>query len=194
MIASLRGTLQSLRDDSVVVELGGVGLEVYVPAGAFNRLAGEIGQGVYLFTYLVVREDSLRLFGFLTEEERTIFEMLMTVQGVGPKLAISVLSTLSPELLANAIHHDDADVIARVPGLGKKTAQKIVLELKGKLLPETLPAGLAAVSKLDTEVIAALTALGYSIVEAQAALQSIPRDAPDDIEERVRLALGYFAR
>jgi Holliday junction DNA helicase RuvA len=81
-----------------------------------------------------------------------------------------------------------------VPGIGKKTAQKIVLELKGKLLPETIPAGLASVSRLDTEVIAALTSLGYSIVEAQAALQSVPRDAPDDIEERVRLALSYFAR
>lgn len=192
MIASISGILQARRDDSVVVQVGGVGLEVSVPAGVFSDL-GETGQPVTLFTYLAVREDSLRLFGFLTEEERALFELLLTVQGVGPRLALSVLSTFSPEMLASAIHRDDAELISRVPGLGKKTAQKIVLELKGKLLPETLPAGLAAVSKLDTEVIGALTALGYSIVEAQAALQSIPRDAPDDIEERVRLALGYFA-
>ena len=192
MIASISGTLQARRDDSVVVQVGGVGLEVLVPSGVFSTL-GEIGQPMALFTYLVVREDSLRLYGFPTEEERTLFELLLTVQGVGPKLALSVLSTLSPEMLANAIHRDDAELISRVPGLGKKTAQKVVLELKGKLLPETLPAGLAAVSRLDTEVIGALTTLGYSIVEAQAALQSIPRDAPEDIEERVRLALGYFA-
>jgi len=193
MISSLIGTLHSRRDDSVVVVIGGsIGLEVFVASGTYNRLT-DVGQPVELFTYLVVREDSLRLFGFLLEEERSIFELLLTVQGVGPRLALAVLSTLSPELLANAVHRDEADVISRVPGVGKKTAQKIVLELKGKLLPDTIPSGLASVSKLDTEVIAAMTALGYSIVEAQAALQSIPRDAPDDIEERVRLALGYFA-
>jgi Holliday junction DNA helicase RuvA len=192
MIASVSGTLQARRDDSVVVQVGGIGLEVLVPSGVFSDLV-EIGQPIALFTYLAVKEDSLRLFGFLTEEERTLFELLLTVQGVGPKLALSVLSTLSVEMLANAIQRDDAELISRVPGLGKKTAQKVVLELKGKLLPDTLPAGLAAVSKLDTEVIGALTTLGYSIVEAQAALQSIPRDTPDDIEERVRLALSYFA-
>ncbi|MBN1428224.1 MAG: Holliday junction branch migration protein RuvA [Anaerolineae bacterium] len=192
MIASISGTLQSRRDDSIVVQVGGVGLEVLIPSSVFNVL-GEIGQPVALFTYLVVREDSLRLFGFATEEERGLFDLLLTVQGVGPKLALSILSIFSPEMLANAIHGDDPEVISRVPGVGKKTAQKIVLELKGKLLPETLPPGLAAVSRLDTEVIGALTSLGYSIVEAQAALQSIPRDAPEDIEERVRLALGYFA-
>lgn len=192
MIASISGTLQARWDDSIVVQVGGLGVEVLVPTGVFSAL-GEIGQPIALFTYLAVREDSLRLYGFLTDEERVLFELLLTVQGIGPKLALSVLSSFSPEMLANAIHRDDAELISRVPGIGKKTAQKVVLELKGKLLPETLPAGLAAVSKLDTEVIAALTALGYSIVEAQAALQSIPRDAPEDIEERVRLALGYFA-
>lgn len=192
MIASVTGVLQKRGDESVVIQVGGVGLEVYVPVGTYNVLT-DLGQPVELFTALVVREDSLRLFGFLHEEEREIFLLLMTVQGIGPRLALSVLSTLSPELLANAIHRDEADVISRVPGVGKKTAQKIVLELKGKLLPETIPAGLAAVSRLDTEVISALTGLGYSIVEAQAALQSIPKDAPDDIEERVRLALMYFA-
>lgn len=192
MISSVIGTLQMRRDDSVIILVGGsFGLEVFVPSSTYNRLT-DVGQPVELHTYLVVREDSLRLFGFLLEEEREIFEMLLTVQGVGPKLALSVLSTLSPELLAQAIHRDDAQIISRVPGVGKKTAQKIVLELKGKLLPESIPLGLASVSKLDTEVIAALTVLGYSIVEAQAALQSIPRDAPEEVEERVRLALAYF--
>jgi Holliday junction DNA helicase RuvA len=192
MISSVTGLLQKKLDDALVVQVGGVGLEIAVPTRTFNS-AGEVGDTVELFTVLVVREDALRLFGFLYEEEREIFNLLTTVSGVGPRLALAVISTLSPEILANAIHRDDADVISRVPGIGKKTAQKIVLELKGKLLPDTVPAGLAAVTHLDTEVLSALTSLGYSIVEAQAALQSIPRDAPEDIEERVRLALGYFA-
>lgn len=192
MIASLTGVLQKKQDDSLVVLVGGVGLEVSVPSRTFSSV-GEVGDPVELLTVLVVREDSLRLYGFLYEEEREIFNLLTAVSGIGPRLAMAVLSTLSPEILANAIHRDDSDVISHVPGIGKKTAQKIVLELKGKLLPETIPAGLAAVTHLDTEVIAALTALGYSIVEAQAALQSIPKDAPGDIEERVRMALSYFA-
>jgi len=140
-----------------------------------------------------VREDALTLYGFVTEQERVIFTHLLAVSGIGPRLALSVVSTLSPEMLANAIQRDEPEMISRVPGVGKKTAQKIVLEMKGKLLPDTLPAGLAAVSIRDTEVIEALTTLGYSIVEAQAALQGIPRDAPEDIEERIRLALAYFS-
>ncbi len=191
MIASVHGVLEGIRENSLVLRVGGVGVEIFVPMGVLAGM-GALGQKVDLYTHLVVREDALALYGFLLEEELTVFRMLLGVSGIGPRLALATLSALSPELLANAIHRDEAEVIARVPGVGKKTAQKIVLELKGKLVPETLPPGLAAVSKLDTEVIEALTALGYSVVEAQAALQSIPPDTPEDIEERVRLALGYF--
>ncbi|HEC21512.1 MAG TPA: Holliday junction branch migration protein RuvA [Chloroflexi bacterium] len=192
MIASITGTLQSVREQSIIIGVGGIGLEVHVPTGVFNAL-GEIGQPVELVTHLVVREDSLTLYGFLHEEERQVFEMLLSVSGVGPRLALAVLSTLSLDMLVSAVQRDEAEIITRVPGVGKKTAQKIVLELKGRLLPETMPSELVTVSRLDTEVIAALTSLGYSLVEAQAALQSIPRDAPEDLEERVRLALAYFA-
>jgi Holliday junction DNA helicase RuvA len=193
MIASVHGIVQGLRENTVIIRVGGIGLDLNVPTGTYNLLAGEIGQPIDLYTYLVVREDALTLYGFTEEQQRFIFQQLLGVSGVGPRLALSVLSTLTPEMLANAIQRDEPDLIARVPGVGKKTAQKIVLDMKGKLLPETLAAGLAAVTASDTEVIEALTALGYSIVEAQAALQAIPRDAPDDIEERVRLALGYFS-
>ncbi len=192
MIASISGVLQHIGEISIVVSVGGIGLKVLVPATAFNKL-GRIGDPIELYTHLIVREDALTLYGFLSEEDRAIFEMLLGVSGIGPRLAVAVVGTLSPEMLANAIHQDDPDVIAHVPGVGKKTAQKIVLELKGKLIPEAIPGGLAAVSSLDTEVIDALTTMGFSIVEAQAALQSIPRDTPEDIEERVRLALAYFA-
>ncbi len=193
MIASIHGIAAGLRESSVIILVGGVGLEVWVTAETYNRLASSPGQAVDLHTHLVVREDSLTLFGFVEEHEREIFQLLLGVSGVGPRLALNVVSTLSPEMLANAIQREDHELIARVPGVGRKTAQKIVVDMKGKLLPETLPPGLGAVSHADTEVIEALTALGYSIVEAQAALQSIPRDAPDDVEERVRLALRYFA-
>ncbi len=193
MIASVQGSLQSIRDQSIVVLVGGVGLEIFVPTGVFNTLDG-IGQQVELLTHLVVREDSLTLYGFMTEESRRIFELLIGVSGIGPRLGIAVLSSLSPEMLANAIQNDEPEILARVPGIGKKTAQKIALELKGKLLPVDLPPGLAAVSDIDTEVLSALAELGYSIVEAQAAIQSIPRDTPHDVEERLRIALSYFAR
>jgi Holliday junction DNA helicase RuvA len=192
MIASLSGKLLRIGDETIVVGVGGVGLEVNVPSSVFNML-GQVGQPVDLVTYLVVRDDSLTLYGFASEEEKAVFDLLLDVSGIGPRLALSVLNTLSPEVLANAIQRDDPELISRVPGVGKKTAQKIVLELKGRLLPETLPPGLAMVSSVDTEVIEALTAMGFSLVEAQAALQAIPRDAPDEIEERVRLALSYFA-
>lgn len=191
MIASISGKLRGVGEDSIVVSVGGVGLELFVPASVLNEV-GEVGQPVDLFTLLIVREDSLTLYGFLNQEEKRIFELLMGVSGVGPRMALAALNTLSPELLANAVQRDEPDVIARVPGVGKKTAQKIILELKGKFHLEMLPPGLAAISTLDTEVIEALTALGYSIVEAQSAVQAIPRDAPQDVEERVRLALAYF--
>lgn len=192
MIASLSGNLLRVGKETIVVGVGGIGLEVNVPSSVLNTL-GQIGQPVEIVTYLVVREDALTLYGFSGEEEKAVFGMLLDVSGIGPRLALAVLNTLSPEVLANAIQRDEPEIIARVPGVGKKTAQKIVLELKGRLLPETLPPGLAAVSTVDTEVIEVLTAMGFSLVEAQAALQAIPRDAPDEIEERVRLALSYFA-
>lgn len=192
MIASLYGTLEAVAEDYVVVRVGGVGLQVHVPATLHKSLRG-LGSQVALHTYLVVRENALALYGFEEEEERALFEMLLSVPGIGPRMALAVLSTLSLEMISNAVARDEPEVLTRVPGVGKKTAQKLVFELKGRLTPEMLPAGLAAVSEVDTEVIAALTALGYSIVEAQAALQSIPKDTPDDVEERVLAALAYFA-
>ena len=192
MIASVSGQLIHIGDGSVVVNVGGVGLEIAVPASVLSDRS-RLGEVVDIVTYLVVREDALTLYGFANLEEKATFQLLLGVPGVGPRLALSVINTLAPHVLANAVQQEDADIIARVPGVGKKTAQKIVLELRGKLVAAGMPAGLAAVSSLDTEVIEVLTAMGFSIVEAQSALQAIPRDAPEDIEERVRLALAYFA-
>lgn len=192
MIASLFGKVQEVLNDSLVILVGGgVGLQVFVPNPTRDR--HRAGDVISLSTYLVVRQDLLALYGFETREERDFFNLLLGVDGIGPKLALGVLSVLSPDAIRRAVFHEQADVFSRVPGVGKKTAQKILLQLQDKIqaAPGLEPFGL--VSDLDTQVIDALTALGYSVVEAQAAVQSIPRTAPEDIEERLRLALQYFA-
>ncbi len=138
-----------------------------------------------------MREDDLTLVGFASEEELGLFENLMRVQGVGPKLALAVLSFMAPDALRLAIGQEQPELLARVPGIGKKTAQKIVLELKDKIGAGEVSEGLAAITEADAAVIDALTALGYSIVEAQRAVQALPREVTD-VEERLRRALASF--
>ena len=194
MISSLRGTvLQTTPPDSLVIEVGGVGLKVNVPASVFDELDGA-GRTAFLHTHLIVREDALTLYGFSSEEQRALFELLLTVQGVGPRLGLAILSSLSLDILRRAVAQEQAEVLDRVPGVGRRTAEKIVFTLKDKLGAEFTLGGITRVSDVDTEVLAALTALGYSVVEAQAAVQSIPRDGDkQSLEERIRLALQYFA-
>jgi holliday junction DNA helicase RuvA len=193
MLASLRGTLlQITLPDQVVVEVGGVGFKVFVPASVIDELEG-VGRSAFLHTQLIVREDALTLYGFSSEEQRGLFELLLTVQGVGPKLALAVLSALSLDVLRRAVAQEQPEVLERVRGVGKRTAEKIVFALKDKLRAHGLEKGLGPVNEGDTEVLAALTTLGYSLVEAQAALQSIPKGEGKDTEDRIRLALRYFA-
>jgi len=191
MIDLISGQVTAITKQYVVVLVGGVGLRVHVPASVRDLVDGP-GHMVTLHTHLHVREDGLILYGFAEQEERALFETLITISGVGPRIALALLSTLTVEHIHNAVAREEPDVLTRVPGIGKKLAQKLVFELKDKLILEP-SLGIAALSDIDTDVIATLTALGYSVVEAQAALQAIPRDAPADIEERVRLALQYFA-
>jgi len=192
MIASLSGRVQEVLADSVVVEVGGVGLQVYVPAPWRDSLRP--GEVVSMHTHLVVREDSLTLYGFENRESKEYFTLLLGVDGVGPRLALSALSTLSPDAIRRAIFHEQAEVFSRIPGVGKKTAQKILLHLQDRIPVEAGMERAASMTDVDTEVVAALTALGYSIVEAQAALQTIPRDTPQEVEARLRAALVYFSR
>ncbi|HSQ27829.1 MAG TPA: Holliday junction branch migration protein RuvA [Anaerolineales bacterium] len=191
MIASLNGKIVDIFGDSLVVEVGGVGLQVNVPVAV--RQQARNGDNIYLHTYLVVRQDALTLFGFESREEREFFMLLLEVNGIGPRLALSVLSVLSPDAIRRAVFHEQAEVFSRVPGVGKKTAQKILLQLQDRLPADSgLMVG-STLTDLDTEILAALTSLGYSVVEAQAALQSIPRDTPQDLEVRLRQALQYFS-
>jgi len=190
MIDVITGQIAAVHDAYLVVMVGGVGLRVQVPKTVFDAIDGR-GQTVTLYTHLAVREDDLALYGFVDPEERALFETLLKISGVGPRLALAVIGTLTIEHLHHAVANEEPDILTRVPGVGKKLAQKLIFELKDKLAIDRVT-GLTAISDIDTDVLATLTALGYSVVEAQAALQAIPRDAPQDIEERVRLALQYF--
>ena len=190
MISSLLGELQQKEDNILVVAVGGVGLRVTVPKGLAERL--NIGEKVFLHTHLIVRETELSLYGFESAEDRKLFTTLLGVDGVGPKVALSVLSTLTIDAIQRAIFSDEPELLSRVPGVGKKTAQKMALYLHDRLKPTDALSRVAAMSDVDSEVLAALTALGYSVVEAQSAIQSIPKDASKDVEDRLRLALQNF--
>lgn len=192
MIDFVCGQLTTLGDDHVVVQIGGVGVRVFVPSSVLTRAEG-VGREIHLQTHLVVREDELTLYGFWDTSERTLFETLIGVSGVGPKLALSILSTLSLDLIRRAVVNEEPEILTRVPGIGKKTAAKLAFALKDKLKVDAAMPALDLVSDAETDVIDALTALGYSIIEAQAAVQSIPPDSPDDIETRIMLALQYFS-
>ncbi|MFN8411760.1 MAG: Holliday junction branch migration protein RuvA [Anaerolineales bacterium] len=190
MIATLRGEVSQIEENAIIVEVGGVGMRVFVPAPL--RTKAKAGEMIFIFTHLVVREDALTLYGFESQADRDLFNVLLGVDGVGPKVALSVLSTLTIDTIQRAIFADEADLLNSVPGVGKKTAQKMALHLKDKLKPTDALSKLGSLTDYDSEVLAALTSLGYSVVEAQAAIQAIPKDAPKDVEERLRLALGYF--
>jgi Holliday junction DNA helicase RuvA len=190
MIATLRGEVIQIEDNALIIEVGGVGMRAFVPKPLLTKF--NTGEIVLLQTHLVVRENDLSLYGFETVSDRQLFLTLLGVDGVGPKMALSVLSTLNLDTVQRAVFSDEPDLLSRVPGVGKKTAQKIQLYLKDRLKPMSGLEKIASMSDTDSEVLAALTSLGYSVVEAQTALQSLPNDAPDDVEQKLRMALGYF--
>jgi len=192
MIANLKGRIEAIGKDYLVVGVGGIGFKVYVPTSVLETSEG-LGRQAELFTHLHVRENELTLYGCGSEDELTLFELLLGVSGVGPRVALAMLSTMSPDSLRLAIAQGNAVALTRVPGIGPKMAKKIVFHLKDRVEVEFGPEAVFLLTDADAEVIAALTSLGYSVVEAQAALQSLPAEEME-IEERVRLALAYFAR
>jgi holliday junction DNA helicase RuvA len=192
MIASLSGSVGYIGSDSIVLEVGGVGIQVFVSAPLRDKL--RVGETTFLYTHLIVRQDALMLYGFETTEGREFFELLMSVDGIGPKSALSILSVMTPDAIRRAVFNEQAEVFTRVPGVGKKTSQKILLYLQDRIKTVEGFEPIATLTDVDTEVLSALTSLGYSVVEAQAALQAIPRDTPADVESRLRAALQYFTK
>ena len=188
MIVSLRGVVSSFGEDHVVLDVNGVGYQVFTPDPQHHTLHAEL----FLHTVMVARDDGFSLYGFSEFAWCELFRNLMKVSGIGPRLALSILSTMSPDSLRQAVLGERPELIRRVPGVGRKSAEKIVLELRDKLGDglATLPS--TSLTASDVEVMDALTALGYSLAEAQAAMQALPPDTPDDVEVRLRLALQFF--
>lgn len=192
MIAALHGKVLYKNADSVIIDAHGVGYEAFTTRAAHDKCA--IDEPCFLLTRLIVREDAMTLFAFATEAERDMFDTLLKVSGVGPKLAIQILSFMSMDNLRAAVASEHAESLTRVPGIGQKTAKKILIELKDKL-----PTGLDAVpgadfSSTNSDVMDALIALGFSVIEAQRAIQALPLSAPDDVQERIRLCLQFLSR
>ena len=192
MIARLTGTVESILKDSLVIRVGGVGFSVRASAAA-RELAGQ-SRTVELFTHMLVRENEIGLYGFATEEELALFELLLGVSGIGPKVALAILSSAPPDRLRQAIAAEEIEIFTRVPGIGTKTAKNVVFHLKDKVGVIPGARGAAVPAGDELEVIGALASLGYSLAEAQAAVASLPRDSDLSLEERLRLALAYFAR
>jgi Holliday junction DNA helicase RuvA len=189
MISTLSGRIQSKSNDSIILNVGGVGFRVRVPTNLLENIGG-VGSEVQIFTHLHVREDDLSLYGFASEDGLRLFETLMTVNGIGPKVALGVMSSTSVDRLRNAIGQGNLEILTQIPGIGKKTAQRLVLELKGKL-DITDIAEPSEFSAVDDDVVNALINLGYSAAEAAKAAHSVPTTAKT-IEDRVRTALQYL--
>ncbi len=191
MIAAIHGVLERRLSGAALIRVGGFTLLVHLPASSLSHL-GEVGAEVNLHAYLQVREDSLTLYGFATPQEMELFTLLTTVSGVGSRIGLALLSALSPEQLTSALLRGDADLLGQVPGVGKRLAGRLVVELKDKVV--RLPAEDAPLPGGDSEVVSALTNLGYSLSEASAAVASLSADPSLPVEERLRQALQHLAR
>jgi Holliday junction DNA helicase RuvA len=190
MIAGLKGTIQALGSDWAIVNVNGIGFQVYMPTSTLSTL-GATGEEVELHTHLHLREDNATLYGFASAEELGLFQTLIGVSGLGPKLALAMLSAMSVEKLSMAIASGSADLLDEIPGIGKKLAERLIVELKDKIAAGWIgvPAELA---EENADVLAALTSLGYSVREATRAIAALPADQQLTLEAKIKLALQYF--
>jgi Holliday junction DNA helicase RuvA len=191
MIASLRGTLESLGGDHAIIDVNGIGFQVFMPTSTLSTL-GSTGTEVYLYTHLISREDAVILYGFSSTEELELFKTLIGVSGLGPRLALAVLSSMSVEQVSMAIATSSIDLLMTVPGIGKKMAERLVLELKDKISTILIATPAAQIVQENTDVLAALTSLGYSVSEASRAVATLPPSSDLSLEEKARLALQYL--
>ena len=191
MIGKLTGTLGDKNPPQVLVDCNGVGYEVDVPMSTFYNLPG-VGEKVSLLTHFVVREDAQILYGFGSSAEREAFRLLIKISGVGPRTALSVLSGMSVADIAQAVTVQDAGRLVKVPGIGKKTAERLLLELKGKFGADLGLQSAGATSDAQADILQALVALGYSDKEAAASLKALPKDV--GVSEGIKLALKALAK
>ena len=191
MIASLRGTLESLGNDWAIINVNGIGFQVYMPTSTMSAL-GPTGKEVKLYTHLHLREDNATLYGFASDDELRLFQTLISVSGLGPRLALAMLSAMNVDRLTMAIASGSADLLTGIPGIGKKMANHLILELKEKIGAAWVTAPAAQLAEENTDVLAALTSLGYSVSEATQAVARLPRSSELSVEERIKLALRYF--
>ena len=196
MITGIHGVLEAIRADCAIIRAGGFSIRVFAPSSTLNRL-GEAGAEVSLHTHFHVREDGMALYGFSTEEDRAAFERLIDVSGVGPKVGLALLSVMDAPMLYKAIADEDVQRLGLAPGVGKRLAARLILELKGKL-PTVVPSGggvvVAAGGRIQAEVMEALIGLGYTNAEAQAAIAKIPQDQAMTLEQQVTYALRSFSQ
>ena len=203
MISYIRGTLAEKNEDSAVVEAHGVGYQIFVPVPVLSELP-PLGDSVKIYTYFSVREDGMSLFGFLSRQDLAMFKQLIGVNGIGPKSALGILSALRPDVLRMAVASGDAKTISRAPGVGPKTAQRIILDLKDKIRPEDVLAGgleeslavpeeISGVGQAGKEAVEALTALGYSAAEAAGAVKKVKITEEMTAEDVLKGALRHLA-
>ncbi len=195
MITGIHGTLETSKADAVILRVGGFSIRVAVPSSTLHRLTEE-GTEVSLYTHFHIREDGIALYGFLDEQDRNAFEQLIAVSGVGPKVALALLSVMDAPTLYKAVADEDVQRLGLAPGVGKRLASRLILELKGKLptLPTAEAVGAPSGNRIQAEVLEALLGLGYSPSEAQAALAKIPQDQAMTLEQQVTFALRSFSR
>ena len=191
MIAKLNGIIDEIGTDQVILRVGGVGYEVLVPMSTFYNLPA-LGEKVALLIHLIVREDAHLLYGFATQDERAGFKQLVKISGVGPRTALSILSGMSVADIAQAVTKQDAARLTKIPGIGKKTAERLLLELKGKLGDALAGGGVSVASESSSDILQALVALGYSDRDAGLALKALPQDV--GVSEGIKLALKALAK
>ena len=191
MIAGLHGTLETIGSDWAIINVGGIGFQVYMPTSTLSSL-GKIGDEVHLHTHLHLREDNVTIYGFASVDELRLFQTLLGVSGLGPKLALAMLSAMSLDKLTMAIATGSTDLLRVVSGIGKKTADRIILELKDKIAAGWITTPAVQLAEENTDVLAALTSLGYSVAEATRAVATLPPSSDLSLEEKIKLALQYF--
>ncbi|MDD5396613.1 MAG: Holliday junction branch migration protein RuvA [Candidatus Moranbacteria bacterium] len=189
MIAKLTGKIDLLHDNYAIVDVNGIGYKVFVTLHTFGTIAGKTNIELYTHTY--VREDTLALYGFVDIAELEMFELLISISGIGPKAAMGILAIADPKTIGMAVLNEDPSILTRVSGVGKKIAQRVILELKNKI--KDMPLGEKAQLESDSDAFEALVAMGYSVSESREALKLIPSDIKD-VGERVKLALKSLGR